>query len=480
MKNKFLSLLLLLVTLVSLVACELPQMGGNKKTETEGSDVTTGDVTTDVVTGGEQETGGDVVTDGTGEIEEIDYVANTKLDMTSGTLKEEVTVKLFIDGDTTHFNIDNPIFDGSVLKARYLAVNTPESTGKIEPYGKKAATFTKEKLLSATSIIIESDNSTWNADSTGGRYLVWVWYKTAESEDYRNLNLELLQNGLAIASNSGQNRYGETCLAAIAQAKTLKLNAQSGKPDPDHYYGSAVELTLRELRTNIADYNGMKVAFEGVITKDYSQTVYVEEYDSELDLYYGMTVYYGYGASAKLLENLAVGNRVRIVGTVSYYEAGGTYQVSGLDYKIMKPNHADNTQVISTGHQAAFKEVTAEDFNKKKLTVESEVEGEVVSKQFSLPQLIIHSTISMKNLQVISIYTTTNEESSSKGAMTLTCKVGNETIDVRTVVLYDADGQLVTASAYQGKNINVKGLVDYYDGSYQIKVFSVNDITFNE
>ena len=474
MKNKFLSLLLLLITIISLVACELPQMGGNQKTETEGSDVTTGDVTTDVVTGG------DKVTDGNDDFEEVDYVANTKLDMTSGTLKQEVTVKIFIDGDTTHFNIDSETFDGSVIKARYLAVNTPESTGKIEPYGKKAANFTKEKLSAATSIIIESDNNSWNADSTGERYLVWVWYKTAESEDYRNLNIELLQNGLAIASNSGQNRYGETCLAAIAQAKTLKLNAQSGKQDPDHYYGTAVELTLKELRTNIVDYNGMKVAFEGVITKDYSQTVYVEEYDSELDIYYGMTVYYGYGASAKLLENLAVGNRVRIVGTVSYYEAGGTYQVSGLDYKIMKPNHPDNTQVISTGHSAAYNEVSAEDFNDKKVVVESEVEGEVVSKEFSLAQLLMNSSISMKNLQVVSVYTTTNEESASKGAMTLTCKVGNETIYVRTVVLYDADGELVTESAYKGKNIDIKGLVDYFDGDYQIQIFSVNDIIVND
>ena len=132
----------------------------------------------------------------------VDYVSQLKLDMTSESKKVEVTVKTFIDGDTTHFHMPEGSFESSVLKARYLAVNTPESTGKIEEYGKKASNFTKEKLSGAESIMIESDDGNWNADSTGDRYLVWVWYKPKGESEYRNLNLEILQNGLGIASNS--------------------------------------------------------------------------------------------------------------------------------------------------------------------------------------------------------------------------------------------------------------------------------------
>jgi DNA/RNA endonuclease YhcR with UshA esterase domain len=47
-------------------------------------------------------------------------------------------------------------------------------------------------------------------------------------------------------------------------------------------------------------------------------------------------------------------------------------------------------------------------------------------------------------------------------------------------VLKDEGGNIITASAYQGKNINVKGIIDYFNGTYQIKVFSANDITINE
>lgn len=215
-------------------------------------------------------------------LEIVDYAGAVKLDMSSDTAKLEVTVKQFVDGDTTHFYVPETVMTDGVLKARYLAINTPESTGKIEEYGKAASNFTKEKLSAATSIIIESETAQWDADSTGDRYLAWVWYKTEGMEDYRNLNIEILQNGLAIANNASQNQYGETAMAAIAQARAQKLNIHSGQKDPNFYYGEAVELTVKELRTNIEAYAGMKVAFNGIITVNDSNTVYVEDFDPEI------------------------------------------------------------------------------------------------------------------------------------------------------------------------------------------------------
>jgi micrococcal nuclease len=196
--------------------------------------------------------------------------------MSSNTLKQEVTVHAYIDGDTTHFNVPETVMPGGVLKARYLAINTPESTGKIEPWGKTASNYTKETLKNATSIIIESDDGKWNADSTGGRYLVWVWYKTAESDTYRNLNIEILQLGLAIASNSANNRYGETCMAAIEQAEKEGLHINSTEKDPLFPYGEAKEVTLKELRVNVTEYDNAKVAFEGVVTMNNANTAYIE------------------------------------------------------------------------------------------------------------------------------------------------------------------------------------------------------------
>ena len=406
-------------------------------------------------------------------METVDYAASVKLDMSSETAKQAVTVKMFIDGDTTHFYVPTSVSGNGVLKARYLAINTPESTGKIEEYGKKASNFTKEKLSSATSIIIESENGTWNADSTGDRYLVWIWYRTSESEEYRNLNIEILQNGLAIANASATSRYGEAAVAAINQAKAQKLNVHSGQKDPDFYYGEAIELTLKELRTNIDAYNGMKVAFKGIITKNNANTIYIEDYDSETDMYYGMAVYYGYNLNGAGLEIISVGNEARIVGTVQYYEAGGTYQVSDLNYRMMKPDDPNNIQLISAGNEPAYVLTDPDTFVNGEVTVA--LEEETITESYAA--LAMNTSVEIQNLYVMDAYTTKNEDSASKGAFTLYCRVNGIPVTVRTVVLHDEDGNLVKQDAYMGRTINVKGIVDYFSGDYQIKVFSPKDIT---
>ena len=405
------------------------------------------------------------------ESKHVDYVEQVKFDESSETLKQEVTVKMFIDGDTTHFDVPTSFDPTGVVKARFLAVNTPESTGKIEEWGKTASNFTKEKLSTATSIIIESDDNSWNFDGNG-RYLVWIWYKTADSDEYRNLNIEILQSGLGVGSSASDNRYGEIAVAAIAQAKEEKLYVFSGEKDPTFPYGEAQEVTLRELRTNISDYVGAQVVFEGIITHNSDWTAFVEEYDPETEMYYGFQIFYGY--TSALTNVLAQGNRVRVTGTVT--EFNGTYQVSGLGYKPMRPDDPENTVKINEGNTPAFTETTAEKF----LSDISLLIGDE-QKTFKYQELAVSTSISMKNLVVKSVYTTTSEGSSDKGAMTLTCEVDGKTIDVRTAVLKDSNGNLITEEYFQGKTIDVKGIVEYFDynntgnGKYQINIYTLND-----
>ncbi len=409
-------------------------------------------------------------------LEIVDYVAELKLDMSSETAKQEVTVKQFVDGDTTHFHVPASISENGVLKARYVAINTPESTGKIEEYGKKASAFTKEKLSAATSIIIESETDSWNVDTTGDRFLVWVWYKTADSGEYRNLNLEILQNGLAIANGTGGTRYGTEGMAAFNQAKLQRLNIHSGQKDPDFYYGEAVELTLKELRTNVQAYDGMKVAFTGVITKNYANTVYLEDYDEETGMYFGISAYCGFSLNGAALDIVEAGNEARIVGTVQYYEAGGTWQVSDLKYRAMKPDDPGNIQMLSQGHTPAYVLTTADTFANGTVTIETE-EG---SRTESYAALAMNTSVEMKGLTVVDVYTTDDPESSSNGCLTLTCEQESITITVRTVPLQDENGERITGDVFLGKTIDVKGLVDCFDGTYQIKVFTADNLTITE
>lgn len=414
-----------------------------------------------------------------GELGEIvDYVSQLKLDMTSSSLKiENVKVKQYIDGDTTHFYVPENVIDKGILKARYIAINTPESTGQIEEWGKKASNFTKTKLQAATSIILESDTDALNVDSTGDRHLIWVWYKTADSAEYRNLNLEILQEGLAIASSSSQNRYGSICMNAIDQAKAHKLFVYSDENDPDFYYGSAIELTLKELRANPALYTGKTVAFEGIVSKNSGQSIYVEAFDDETNMYHGITVYYGFTLTGAGLNVIKPGNKVRIVGSMQFYEAGGTYQVSDLKYDMMDTKNPNNIQKLGDGFEAAYVETSPETFatSKVAVTVIGD-DGEETLKEVDYAELALSSTLSMKNLEVKDIYVT-NNDGDSDGAMTLTCQAGGQTISVRTTVLLDEAGNLITRDYFEGKTIDVKGIVDYFNGKYQIKVFSVKDVT---
>ena len=397
----------------------------------------------------------------------VDYVERVKLDMNSSTKKQEVKWgdKSHIDGDTSHFEVSKDIDPTGLIKARYLAVNTPESTGQIEEWGKAASRFTKEKLSAAVSIILESDSDKWNYDGNG-RYLVWIWYQPSADAPYRCLNIELLQNGLAAGSSASEGRYGTSAVAAIAQATREKLYKFSGQKDPEFPYGEAASITLKELRTNIDKYEGQKVAIEGIITYNSDYTAYIESYDTETDMYYGIQVFYGY--NSQLIPVLAQGNIVRIVGVITkHYD---TYQITSLKYNPMRPEDPANTSQISTGNTVAFREVSAAQFTGSKTVLVGEE-----NKTFSFGELAVGTSISMKNLKVESIYTS-GPTASDQGAMTLTCYVDGIKISVRTAVLKDANGNLITESAYMGKTIDIQGIVDCYNGNYQIRVFSTNDI----
>ena len=416
----------------------------------------------------------------------VDYAATVKFDPNSGRAHATVTVRTFVDGDTTHFNISHPAFDGGILKARYLGINTPESTGQIEPWGKKASAYTKDALSRATSIIVESDSATWNPDSTSDRYLVWVWYKTAETDEYRCLNLEILQAGLAVSSKSSDTSYADICVTILNQAVRHKLYVHSKDKDPDFYYGDAMPMTLKELKTNIEAYKGKDVSFEGVVVRNSNQTAYVEEYDEETGLYFGIQIYYGFNLGFFGEEILTVGNRVLIVGSVQYYETGGTYQISDIKYHAMRPEDPENIQKISEGHTGAYTEVSAKELLSGKVDIEvtsvdEEGNESVETKAYDYGFITMHSSASLTDLVIKSIYTTQNEDSSNFGALSITCiaQDGTEVV-LRTIVLKDESGKTITADAFPiGSVIDAKGVVDVYNGVYQLKVFSASDITFH-
>ena len=439
----------------------------------------------------------------------VDYVEKLHLDMTSTTKKQEVTPRLYIDGDTTHFN---PVEDSTLtpynkadfeatygyIKARYLAVNTPESTGDVEKWGKTASNFTHDKLASAESIIVESDSEIWNMDSND-RYTLWVWYKPAGQTEYRNLNVELLQNGYGLAQNTETNRYGkEYALPALMQAKAQKLKIYSNDVDENYYEGDAYNISLKKLRCYIDNYVTKTVRVEGIVTTQMENSVYIEDYDEETGLCFGMVVFYGFNPGPKLREVLTIGNCVSVHGVVSYSEGFG-YQITGVSNNAFHPEYTTNTVVVEkdgkpvTG-EGRFAEQQIVEFTSGKKDIvftetvtdengESQEKDNTVTLDYGTA--IMNTTASFKNLKVKSMYTTQSGE--SKGAISITCtqvdedgnEIGPQTVVIRTEVLRNKDGELVTEELFRNKIIDVKGIVDIYNGAYQLRVHLLDYITIH-
>lgn len=382
----------------------------------------------------------------------VDYASEFKFDETSNRKREVVTVKQAIDGDTVHFN--GSFGEFGVVKARFLGVDTPESTGKVEPWGKKASNFTKEKLSTAAEIMVESDSENWDVDSTSERYLLWIWYRPSAGADWKLLNLEILQNGYSKAKGIGETGYAEVFQKALSQAIAHKLNVHSDGKDPDFFYDEAIQLTLSEVRSKLDSYVDAKIQFPALVTRIAGNTAYVEDVDLDTGKVYGMSVYMGYVA----YPFIKVGNEVSFIGTLTNSEGFG-YQVSGLSYMATMPNYKYNSKLISEGNEVVPTIVTADEVNNG--------------------ASILSTNVKMENLTVTDVYTT--KDGASKGAMTLTCETeDNKTVDVRTEVIYkdDLGKELLTKADVIDKTITINGIVDQFDGDYQVRVFTYDDITF--
>ncbi len=133
-----------------------------------------------------------------------------------------VTLNKCVDGDTAYFNIND-----NVIKTRFLAIDTPESTNEIEPYGKEASKFTCDSLTNAEKIEIEYDPNSNKVDKYN-RDLVWVWV------DDILLQETLIKNGLAeVKYLYGDYDYTARLQEVEADAKINKLKIWSNEEIED-------------------------------------------------------------------------------------------------------------------------------------------------------------------------------------------------------------------------------------------------------
>lgn len=264
----------------------------------------------------------------------------------------------YVDGDTTQFTSYNGLY---TVKVRYLAVDTPESTSEIEEWGKTASLFNKSRLKAAKHVIVQSAGCalTGNpavADIDGyQRSLAYVWYSNEEDptqESFRNLNLELVYEGLSLFSGRASEMDPEFYSAfdkANAIAKQLKKNIYSDEKDANYYYGSPKKLSLKDLYdesyyTNVATYKNGSITyssfcdeytrwtFEGVVTGLIGNAFYIQ--DTIDGTPYGL-----YCFTMRDYSPIVIGNRIRVTGVLQFY--GGAYELCGMSYSEFSHQEGD-------------------------------------------------------------------------------------------------------------------------------------------
>lgn len=283
----------------------------------------------------------------------------------------------YTDGDTTSFTSYNGFY---TVKVRYLAVDTPESTSEIEEWGKSASLFNKGKLINAKHIIVQSagcarTGKTAVADLDGyQRTLAYVWYTDVETptqNDFRNLNLELVQEGYSIFSGSREDMvetktnddgtetvvdesFYNAFVAANDQAKALKKHLYSNEKDPHYWYDAPKALGLDELYntdyyTNTATYKNTSVkysmfcdeytkwTFEGVVTRKCGNSFYIQ--DTIDGTPYGLYVF-----TFRSYAPVQIGNRLRVSGVLSFYS--GIYELSGVSYSMLGEKQVGDIEYV--------------------------------------------------------------------------------------------------------------------------------------
>ncbi|MCQ2772256.1 MAG: thermonuclease family protein [Bacilli bacterium] len=312
------------------------------------------------------------------QAEWVDYAKQTKLTHDYNGkefLKDgigEVTLVTKVDGDTAHFK--QKTGDSGTIKGRYNCIDTPESTGMLEPWGHGASEYNGKLLKEAKHIVLSTDKADGQGapalDSTGGRYLIYVWVTTEEHpvlDDFICVNLALCQEGWSKAKGTSGKEYADAFISASVQAQTKKLHVWSDEQDPDFNYADPVKVTLQDVidgkdsKGLPYDWNGSKVTFDAYVAAvgpDQGACYVVRDFEktksdgTKYTQRYGMYIFTQYIVYSPLQ---VIGNELEISGTVSEYN--GTLQLVDVSYSDYYHEDGD-IKILSTGNEDKVQPLT--------------------------------------------------------------------------------------------------------------------------
>lgn len=305
----------------------------------------------------------------------------------------QVTLKSCIDGDTAHFYPVVTTTSNLAIKSRFYGIDTPESTGRIQPWGKPASNFTKEKLKNAAAngtIVVSTARSDYGLpepDSTGERYVSLVWInetvKNAAYDTLILLNLYIVQEGYSWVKNVEPiPEYKTTFYAAESQAKAYKLHLFGDEPDGTFPTGDFEVVTILDLKRETmkvltdpeyhSEYDFVKVCITGTVAGFSNGNLYLEDFYSEEA---GGNVPGGYefasinifcGMSSIPSKYTKINTYLKIFGTAVHSEEFG-FQITGAEGhfpSVTSLREDDDAEILLTAeenvdeHQLQYLEYT--------------------------------------------------------------------------------------------------------------------------
>lgn len=363
----------------------------------------------------------------------------------------EVTLLSVIDGDTITVRTGGR----SSVTIRYLGVNTPESTGQIQAWGKAASKFMKDTLLNAYSVLLEAEGE--RVDSTGNRYLAWIWYKPTKNSEYRLVNLELVELAYSRYITKTTSKYHEIFQKASDKTKTTGKRVY-GEIDLDfNYSNEAVNTTLAYMYKYYTDGQaGTKYTITVKVTRQIGKSFFVEDVDptyiADTEEMLDRRGIYCYAdlAPVDYYRTLAVGDTIIMTGK---FEFGGQFGTQLTDL--------ENVRVITKAQFNDPLDITT--LNGNELinggSDLAEYEGKVVT---------------IKGVTFVEYYQSANDKENDFFVGTLTFKTpNNQEISVRIgkglVGKWTIIGQY--AEFIAGETYDITGGVSYYEyapGKYQL------------
>lgn len=453
-----------------------------------------------------------------------------------------VTLRSCTDGDTANFTQDGYVDEfGSLvsIKTRFLGVNTAESTAKVQPWGKKGSLFTKKILEEAQAnadaesktaghkvyniALINSPETFEEKDSSGGRWLAFVWYRKNSTSKWRLLNLELVEQGYSTNQLFKDDVVCPYCAPfERCEAKNLKTKLRVyGTPDPDfdyleksyeyslwsviHHYedigitedgGSGVQLVVTALVVGI---QGDNVFLRDILLDDEQ----VEKNDMS---YAGLYAYAGFnsslcsilqnGSEIQGLDGTGIGVIIRFYCRATYYS--GNIQLSDVKTSttgkkkidmITESNFSKYASEYSWSNVAQNGEVTYADLNKDpsaKAIDAATATKDILAKnqyQFISTNVTIRSVSSYDYDEDGSKVNTTNpywfKGNANDNSYTVYAKIGDLVVNLRvdtSISPFIEHAFFGTADAYNiegegspvGKTFHVTGYLAKYFDNYQL------------